>query len=104
MSFDHSCEPLDLKKVWPFSNLPIVFWHEEVLKVIEKKLGKFCSFESDWETKLDRIWEWLQVEVDFWEGLLDEIELVWNNFSWNQRIHYWKVPFHCYGCHEVDHL
>jgi hypothetical protein len=49
-------------------------------------------------------WAWLQVEVDFREGLQDEIELVWQGFTWIQRIDYWKVPFRCYGCHEVGHL
>jgi hypothetical protein len=29
---------------------------------------------------------------------------VFGRFSWTQRIDYWRIPFRCFGCHEVGHL
>jgi hypothetical protein len=62
-----------------------------VLISIGNKIGKFLSCEHDWDTKENKHWEWVQIEVDLREGLLDEIELVCGGFYWLQRIDYWRV-------------
>jgi hypothetical protein len=86
--FDPARDPKAPTKVWAIlPNLPLIFWHADMLRAIGKKIGKFCNLGSNWETKLAKRWAWLQVE-DFREGLQDEIELVWQGFSWLQRIDY----------------
>lgn len=62
------------------------------------------GLEPSWDTKVDRRWAWLQIEVDLQNGLHDEIDLVWRNFTLTQQIDYWRIPFHCFGCHAVGHL
>jgi hypothetical protein len=60
MSFDPLLDPLAPSKVWVIQpNLPLIFWNEDVLKNIAKKNVKFCSFQPEWDTKLDRRWVWL---------------------------------------------
>jgi len=53
---------------------------------------------------MDRIWEWIKVEMDLWEGLMEEIELESWGCLWVQKLDYWKIPFLYFGCHEVGHL
>jgi hypothetical protein len=76
IDFDLSRDPLSLAKVWVIlPNLSLVFWDEAVLISIGNKIGKFLSYELDWDTKTNEHWAWVQLEVDLSEGLLDEIEL-----------------------------
>jgi len=71
---------------------------------IGNKIGRFLGCEPEWETKMDRRYGWLQIEVDLRDGLIDKIELVFGGFMWLQHIDYWRVPFICFGCHEAGHL
>jgi hypothetical protein len=45
-----------------------------------------------------------QFFIDLKEGLTNEIELVWGQFRWMQKIDYLRVPFRCFGCHQVGHV
>jgi hypothetical protein len=46
----------------------------------------------------------VQIVVDLKEGLSKEIELVWGQFRWLQKIDYWRIPFRCFSCHQVGHV
>jgi hypothetical protein len=90
--FDPLKESQTPTKIWAIlPNLPLFFWNEIVFKSIGNKLGMFLSCEPRWEMKVDRWWVWVQISVDLKEGLTDEIELVWGNFNWIQKIDYWHV-------------
>lgn len=57
INFDPSRDPFSLKKVWDIlHNLLLVFWKEDILKSIGNKIGSFCSFKPDWDTKMDKRW------------------------------------------------
>jgi hypothetical protein len=75
-----------------------------VLTAIGNSISSFLGCELEWEKKIDKRWVWLHVEVELKEGLLDEIELKCDDFRWVQHIDYWRVPFRCFGFHEVGHL
>jgi hypothetical protein len=62
------------------------FRHAKILECIGNKIGQFIRLDNEWESKPDRHWAWIQVEVDLKDGLLDEIELVLEGYSWFQRL------------------
>jgi hypothetical protein len=105
ISFNPTRKSQTSTKNWAIlPNLPLVFWNETVLISIGNQIGKFLSCETGWAKKVERHWAQVQIEVDLKEGLMDEIELVWGEFKWVQKIDYWRVPFRCFGCHQVGHL
>jgi hypothetical protein len=52
------------------------------------------------------IWHWasIKVEVNVREGLVGSLDIVYGDITWHQKVDYWKIPFQCHGCHEIDHL
>jgi hypothetical protein len=102
--FDPRREPVSTMVVWVILlGLLLVFWDKNVLKFIGNKVGDFIRLEKDWYSNMDQRWAWVEVEVDIKKGLLEEIELVFENFSWVQHIDYWCIPFLCFECHVVSH-
>jgi hypothetical protein len=54
-----------------------VFWSREALEAIGNKLGSFVKLEPNWDSKKDRRWAWVLIEVDVREGLVGNIDLVY---------------------------
>jgi hypothetical protein len=105
VTFDPTRDALSPSKVWVIlPNLPLAFWREEVLKAIENRIGSFLSFEPGWESKVDRRWAWVHIEINMRLGLTEDIELVLGDFVHSQWIDYWHVSFRCFGFHEVGHV
>jgi hypothetical protein len=72
------------------------FWSREVLEAIGNKLGSFVKLEPNWDSKKDRRWAWIMVEVDVREGLVGNIDLVYAGITWHQKVDYWRLPFRCH--------
>jgi hypothetical protein len=53
--------------------VPLLFSNEAILASIGNQIGKFVGSDPSWESKYDRRWAWIQIEVDIRNGLLDEI-------------------------------
>jgi len=87
--FDSGKEPRSFMKVWTiFPGLPLVFWTSHALEAIDNKLGVFSILEPNWEWKEDKRWAWLQVEVDMHDGLVRNVDLVFDNKIWHQKVDY----------------
>ena len=84
--------------------LPIVFWQAQVLEAIGNRLVNFVSLEENWETKLDRRCARILVEMDLRNRLYEELKIVMHGSTWRQKLDYWKIPFRCFNCKEVDHI
>jgi hypothetical protein len=72
--------------------------------VIGNKIGSFIGLEPNWASKTNRHWAWIQVEVDTREGLVGNVDIIFGDRVWHQKVYYWKIPFRCHGCHEIRHL
>jgi hypothetical protein len=67
-------------------------------------LGNFLGLEPNWANKQDDIWDWILVEMDVCEGLVGNIDIMFENYTWHQRVDYWNIPFRCHGCREIGHI
>jgi hypothetical protein len=105
VDFDPLKESMVVMKVWAIlPGFPLDFWSREALEAIGNKLGSFVKLEPNWDSKKDRRWAWVMIEVDVREGLVGNIDLVYAGITWHQKVDYWRIPFWCYGCHEIGHI
>jgi hypothetical protein len=37
--------------------------------------------DPKWDSKIDRRWEWIQVEVDIKEGLVGNVDIIFSEFG-----------------------
>ena len=84
--------------------LLVVFWQQKILEAIGNRIGKFVALEEDWESKLDRRYAKILVELDLRNGLFEELKIFMHGSFWWQRLDYWKLPFRCFNCREVGHM
>jgi hypothetical protein len=103
--FDASREKLDKIPVWVrLPALPLQFWSLDYFKAIGNFLGDFLeadlSFEETKQRKIARI----LVNLNVREGLGEEIDLSWGNYTHTQLLDYENVPFRCRRCHQYGHL
>jgi hypothetical protein len=105
VDFDPLKESMVVMKVWVIlPGFPLDFWSREALEAIGNKLGSFVKLEPNWDSKKDRRWAWIMIEVDIREGLVGSIDLVYVGITWHQKVDYWRLPFRCHGCHEIGHI
>jgi hypothetical protein len=38
------------------------------------------------------------------DGLIGSLDMVFRDRVWYQKIEYWKIVFHSYGCHGIGHI
>jgi hypothetical protein len=74
------------------------FWTKEALEAIGNKLGVFVGLEPNWESKADCRWDWIQIEVDVRKGLVGNMDFVFGEHTWHQKVEYWKIHFYCFVC------
>jgi len=74
-------------------NLPLHFWHHSVLIAIGNVLGKFLKIDDDRLTRGIFTFSRICVEVDLSEGLLESINLNFNNTQWTQPLDYENTTF-----------
>jgi hypothetical protein len=103
--FDPKRELVAVRRVWAIlPDIPLDFLSKEVLEVICNKLGVFVGLEPNWDSKVDRRWASIHIELDVHEGLIGILDLVYGDHIWHQKTDYWKIPFQCYDCHEIGHV
>jgi len=85
-------------------NLPLPFWHHEVLEDIGNRLGKFII--SDEERREQGLFTYARicVEIDLSKGLPDKIQLQHESFKRIQALDYENTAFRCRSCHMTGHL
>lgn len=83
MDFNLAREPHNTQRVWEiFPGLPLAFWREEILVSISNKIGTFMGLENNWDSKDDKRWALIQVELDTRDGPLEMIDLVLGGRMW----------------------
>jgi hypothetical protein len=69
---------MEVMKMWAIlPRQPLTFWSKEALEVIGKKLGSFVKLQPKWESKKDRRWAWILIEVDVRKDLVGSTDLVY---------------------------
>jgi hypothetical protein len=102
VDFDLARAPKAMEKVWAIlPGLPLVFWSKDSLEYLGNKIGKFLALNLVWESKVDRRWAWVQVEVNLRDSFLGEVIFMHGENIWRQWINDWCFPFCCFFCHET---
>lgn len=60
---------------------PIILWNKEDLIDIRTKLGYLVDLESGCDSKLNKRWAWLQLDMDLRYNLIGSLELVMDKHS-----------------------
>ena len=103
LSFDVEKDIPSKVPVWvKLPHLLLHCWNDEVLKTIEKSLGKYIdkSYSNPPMFSCTRIC----VEADLEKGLLKAINLNMEGWKHLQTIDYEKIPFKCKVCHKYGHF
>jgi len=103
--FDADTMVVTKMPVWVrLPNLPLPFWHHEVLEDIGNRLGKFII--SDEERREQGLFTYARicVEIDLSKGLPDKIQLQHESFKRIQALDYENTAFRCRSCHLTGHL
>jgi hypothetical protein len=103
--FDAAKERMNIILVWVrLPGLPFHFWEVEFLRVIGNHLGEFLEFNYSFMESGERKVSCILVSLNLREGLGEEVDIFWRNFSHTQKIDYENVSFRCYCCHHYGHL
>jgi len=103
--FDADTMVVTKMPVWVrLPNLPLPFWHHEVLEDIGNRLGKYII--SDEERREQGLFTYARicVEIDLSKGLPDKIQLQHESFKRIQALDYENTAFRCRSCHLTGHL
>jgi len=103
--FDADTMVVTKMPVWVrLPNLPLPFWHPEVLEDIGNRLGKYII--SDEERREQGLFTYARicVEIDLSKGLPDKIQLQHESYKRIQALDYENTAFRCRTCHQTGHL
>jgi hypothetical protein len=94
--FDANREKLDKIPIWVrLPALPLQFWSLDYFKAIENFLGDFLEADLSYEEIKQRKIARILVNLNVREGLGEEIDLTWGNYTHTQILDYENVPFRC---------
>jgi hypothetical protein len=69
-------------------SLRLLLWKEGFLKNFRDSIGNFVFLEDVWDKKVDHQWAWVMVEVYLREVLLEEVELVYDEWIFMKKMNY----------------
>ena len=64
---------------------------------MENAIGRFILVEDETLNAVDRILSMVLVELNSFEGLLVEVDVIWNGNYFTWQIDYWRVYFRCFS-------
>lgn len=103
--FDLWMEQSYCQKIWViFLGLLWVLWQERILERRGNTLGRFIALEDGWDPKLRRHLDRIIVEFELIEGFLVQLKIEWGDWTFLQKLDYWKFTFRCKVCHQVGHV
>lgn len=104
-SFDPAKERLLFRHLWVLlPGFPLHFWTLDVCVGIGNRLGRFLFVDESIFSSADKRVARILVEIDISQGLLEELTIVWREYTYVQKLDYWKVPFRCFSCRQTGHL
>ena len=105
MGFDPFSTTIDMNIIWAkLLGLPIELFNEVTIQRITERMGSFLFWDGGRLGQMDKRMERVPVDVNFGNGLLEELEIKWGQYSILISIDYWEIPFRCFLCHETRHL
>jgi len=85
-------------------NLPLPYWHPEVLEDIGNRLGKYITCDEERREQGLFTYARICVEIDLSKGLPDKIQLQHESYKRIQALDYENTAFRCRICHQTGHL
>lgn len=80
---------------------PIQSWMKDIFVGLANSLGKFIAFNKEMIHLVDKKMETIMIEFDVTLGLLMEVELIWGNMIFMQKLDYQNIPFRYHFCMET---
>jgi len=103
--FDANTMVVTKMPVWVrLPNLPLPYWHHEVLEDIGNLLGSFIKSDKERQDKGLFTYARICVEIDLSKGLPDRMHLKHESHIWLQRLDYENTAFRCRYCQLTGHL
>lgn len=103
--FDANAMVVSKMPMWVrLHNLPLHFWHHNVLAGIGNYLGKFLKVDANRVSKGFFMFARICVELDLSKGLPDRILLFHNNQWWSQPLDYDNTTLCCCTCLQTGYL
>lgn len=102
--FDPRTEKLLIRHLWIIlPGFPMHCWNIGGFMAVANSVGWFILMEEEQLMGAERRSPRMLVDIDSSDGLLGELEVVWEGGSFMQQLDYWNIPFHCHRCHKVGH-
>jgi len=103
--FDANTMVVTKMPVWVrLPNLPLPYWHHQVLEDIGNLLGSFIKSDKERQDKGLFTYARICVEIDLSKGLPDRMHLKHESHIWLQRLDYENTAFRCRYCQLTGHL
>lgn len=100
--FDANSMVVSKMSVWVrLYNLPLPFWHHQVLEGIGNILGRYIKTNLERPNKGIFTFSRICVEVDLSKGLLDHINLIHTNFHWKQPLDFENMTLRWHICFQT---
>jgi len=103
--FDANTMTVTKMPVWVrLPNLPLPYWHHQVLEDIGNLLGSYIKSDKERQDKGLFTYARICVEIDLSKGLPDRMHLKHESHIWLQRLDYENTAFRCRYCQLTGHL
>jgi len=87
-----------------FLGLPLEFWMRRAVMDTGNFILHFIYMNHVCGGTQDKQVAWILVELQYFKGLPENIEIAWDLIWLRQRLDYWGIPFKCLLCHHMIHL
>lgn len=105
LDFDPLKELQTRRHLWMLlPGFPLVLWTESILTGLANKLGTFVRSDKSSLFGMEKRVAQVMVEFDLNKGLPAEVEIIWGNHTFRQRLDYFGVSFRCFKCRCTGHV
>jgi len=84
--------------------IPPFLWFDSVFRAIGNHLGRFLEVGMSFLQTRDKGITRIVVSLNPQEGLAEEINLKYKDFTYTHMLDYEHLPFRCHQCHKYGHL
>ena len=104
-TFNPSTALISTVLVWVrLPNLSLHMWNDPSLHAIGNVMGQFHNICLNTTKFFRTTYARICVQMDLNEGLLVELKIVNQEYSWTQALDYENVSFRCRSCYNIKHM
>ena len=104
-TFKPSTTSISIVPVWVrLPNLPLHLWNAPSLRAIGNAIGQFHNICHNTTKFFKMTYARICVQMDLSTWLLAELNIINQDYSWNQALDYENVSFRCRTCNGIGHL